>query len=75
MAQESNVQPDAVSCVDELIAHVNDELKEIESILYWNSKIAHRNDGKLKVVRQIYRDNVLCWLNQLRDKLIQGASK
>jgi hypothetical protein len=68
--QESSVQP-AVKCVDELIEHVKEEIREIESVLDWNRKIAHRGDSKLKFMRQVYEDQFLCWLNQLRDKLLQ----
>lgn len=66
--QGSSVQP-AVKLVDELIEHVKEEIKEIESVLDWNRKIAHRGDSRLKFLRQVYEDQFLCWLDQLRDKM------
>jgi hypothetical protein len=59
----------AMAAVTELIDHVISEIKEIDDLLDWNKKIGHRNPSKLKVVRQVYLDNVLVWLHQLRDKI------
>jgi hypothetical protein len=71
-AIESDVQPSAK--VAELIQHVKDEIKEIDAVLDWNRKLCvgtRYGDSKLRVVRQVYSDQVLTWLEQLRDKVKQ----
>jgi hypothetical protein len=68
-----NVMPMAL--VTELIDHVHSEVKEIDDVLAWNKKIGHRNPTRLKVVREVYLNNVMVWLEQLRDKMLQHETR
>ena len=60
-----------VQLVLELIDHVHSEVKEIDEVLAWNKSIGHRNPSRLKVVRDVYVENVVPWLEQLRDKMMR----
>lgn len=63
----------AVVAVDKLIQHVQNKIKEIDGILAWNRDTGQKSgDAKLRNFRQVYRDDVLYLLAQLRDKISAG---